>query len=338
MASLPQASAQNLNWFSRKGYLQGVFFIILVALTSNLNDILMRFSGRLPSIEITFFRYFFASLSLLVLTAVKKDIDFRTTRIGLHVVRAALLCVAIVCWSKAVTMVPLAVMSTLALTVPLFVLPLAYIFLKDPVGLPRTLATVFGFLGILIIVAGRSDTGLSQEDIVAVSSDYGLFATLKQLLVNSQNMFLDADNGVLILILASICFAASDVINKKYVTQESTVSMMFYIAVFTAAFAAVLMTFSQTSWVAPNLTELLALIVLGIGGNLILYFLLKAFAATDVSALAPYRYTELIFAAFFGYILFGETLNKHTYAGTVIIVLATAWISYVELRGKKKAK
>ena len=45
-------------WINLQGYSQGVFWIILVSLTSNINDILIRVIGdRLPSIEISFFRF-----------------------------------------------------------------------------------------------------------------------------------------------------------------------------------------------------------------------------------------------------------------------------------------
>ena len=54
------------SWFSQKGYPQGVFWILLVSLISNMNDILMRLTGpTLPGIEIIFFRYFFADDDLI---------------------------------------------------------------------------------------------------------------------------------------------------------------------------------------------------------------------------------------------------------------------------------
>lgn len=296
-------------WFLRHGYLQGVFWITLVALTSNLNDILMRLTGRLPAEEITFFRYFFATVSLIPFIFIEGIKAFKTERLFLHLIRAAMLFGAIFCWSKAVSMVPLAVVSTVALTVPIFVLPMAKIFLNEHIGVPRTLATLTGFGGIFIVIYGTSQ----HDDFLSA--------------------LLAFNNGTFYLIIAAVLFAASDIVNKKFVSRESNLSMLFYIALFTAIigfYPAV------QSWITPSVQEFIFLGVLGIGGNLILFFLLKAFSATDVSALAPYRYTELIFAGLFGYILFREIPSQWTLMGSMVIVAATASITYYELVYRKE--
>lgn len=297
-------------WFANKGYLQGVFWINMVALTSTLNDILMRLAGScLPSIEITFFRYFFAVLTLIPFMFLSGSAAFRTDRPLLHVIRSLLLFGAMVCWSKAVVLVPLAVVSTIALTIPLFVLPLAAIFLKERVGWQRTLGTLGGLLGILVVVISHH----KNEGIFTLAS------------------FLN--NGVIYLLIAAIFFAVSDIINKKYVQKESSLSMLFYIALGTASIAAYP---ASQVWVTPGSFELLILACLGGGGNLILFFLLRAFAATDVSALAPYRYTELIFATLLGFLLFQELPIPVFWLGSLIIVCSTAAITYYEINTRSK--
>ena len=305
----------NLNriWLFRKGYLQGVFWIILVALTSNLNDILMREAQRLPAQEITFFRYFFATLTLIPIMFFKRKEAFKTTRPWIHVVRSILLFGAISCWAAAVKLVPLSVMSIFALTVPIFVLILARLFLHERVGWQRSIATMIGFAGIFTVIYGNSGNGGLLDSILSVS------------------------NGTVFLLFAAILFATSDIINKKYVTKESNLSMLFYIALGTAFFSFAFGYLPNSSaWIIPNTTEFLFLIVLGAGGNLILFFLLRAFAATDVSALAPYRYTELIFAGVFGFLFYQEIPTLWTLIGACIIVTTTASIAYYEIKVKKQ--
>jgi S-adenosylmethionine uptake transporter len=307
----PYSSKRQLLWMFRKGYLQGVFWITLVALTSNMNDILMRLGGRLPGMELTFFRYFFAVLILLPIMLREGKNAFRTTRIWLHILRGVLLFAAVALWASAVTMVPLAVMSTFALTVPLFVLPLARLFLKEPVGWQRILATLTGCMGILIIIYGSN------------SSEIGFWDSL--LILNK---------GVVYLIIACVLFALSDILNKKYVTKESTTSMLFYISLCTAILGFIP---AQVIWVTPTSLELIYMFVLGAGGNLVLYFLLQAFVSADISALAPYRYTELLFSGLFGFIFFAEIPTQWTFIGASIIAVATASIAYYEYaktRGK----
>lgn len=301
---------QSLSWFTRKGYLQGVFWIVLVCLISNLNDILMRLAGtRLPSMEISFFRFFFSVLTLIPFMIARGKTAFKTAQPGFHLLRAILGFGAVAFWCTGVSKTPLAVVSTIALTVPIFVLPMASLFLRENVGWQRTTATLAGFIGILIILKGTAQ-GAS------------LFNSLNHL-----------ENGSLFLIAAAILFALSDILNKKMVHQESPLTMLFYFAAGTSLFGLIP---ALTVWIPPTFSEMLYLFCLGAGGNLILYFLLKAFAATDVSALAPYRYVELIFATFFGYILFQEIPTLMTLLGAAIIIPSTFAIAYYETRQQSK--
>lgn len=302
-------------WFSTPGYAQGVFWITLVALTSNLNDILMREASRLPAQEITFFRYFFAVLTLLPFMLKNYATAFKTERPLLHIIRSILLFIAIFSWAGAVKRVPLAMMSIYALTVPLFVLPMASAFLKERVGWQRSLATLTGFFGIFVIMLGSDQ---NTDSIIAF---------LESPDTDSETA------GTWMLLGSVIAFAMSDIVNKKYVSKESNLSMLFYIALGTATLSAF---FVAPIWVMPTTAEFLSLFCLGAGGNLILFFLLKAFAATDVSSLAPYRYTELIFSGFFGFILYQEIPSLNTLMGAAIIVLATATVAYYEINIRKQ--
>ncbi len=302
--------SQNKVWFNQTGYLQGVFWIILVSLISSSNDVLMRFTGtRLPAMEITFFRAFFALISLLPLVLSQGKSVFITTRPKLHCLRGILGFGAIAFWCAGVNIVPLAVVSTLAFTIPLFVLPMAIVFLGEHVGWQRATATLFGFLGIAIIVNGMSQTQ------------------------NALNSILALDRGTLFLISATLLFALSDILNKKMVSKESNLTMLFYFAVGTSLCGAVP---AFMVWQTPTLLELFYLFLLGAGGNLILFCLLKAFAATDVSALAPYRYVELIFACFFGLVLFGEIPSSTTLIGAAVIIPSTFAIAYYETRQQRQ--
>lgn len=309
----PAQSPLSKNWFSSPGYMQGIFWICLVALTSNTNDILMRLVGsNLPSMEIAFFRFFFAMLTLLpVMLYHCKNGSFYTKRPALHLLRAALLFGAIACWTTGLTMVPLAAVSTFAQTTQLFVLPMAAVFLGERVGWQRALATCAGFAGILCIINGHA----GEEGIV--------------------ESLLSMNNGTLFLMAAAMMFALSDILNKRFVVEESTLSMMFYIALGTTLLGAYP---AYHVWVSPSYGDLVLLALLGAGGNLILFFLLRAFAATDVSALAPFRYVEMIFAGIFGFFIFHEVPTFWTLVGAAIIVPSTFAIAYYETHHMRQTR
>ena len=305
-----QSTPSVFGWFNAKGYAQGVFWIILVSLISNGNDILMRLLGsRLPSMEIAFFRFFFAAIILLPIMLSKGPSSFKTSRPWLHFLRGILGFGAVAFWCQGVGQVPLAIVSTIALTVPLFVLPMAFVFLRERVGWQRTLATATGFLGILIIVF---------PDMVGANLSMGSLMNI----------------GVMYLLAAAVLFAVSDILNKFMVSKESQLTLLFYFALVTSIAGA---PFAYNVWIDPNTTELGLLFVLGFGGNAILFCLLKAFSAVDVSALAPYRYVELIFASVFGYLLFSEIPGIYALIGAAIIVPSTFAIAYYETHQAKKS-
>jgi S-adenosylmethionine uptake transporter len=78
------------------------------------------------------------------------------------------------------------------------------------------------------------------------------------------------------------------------------------------------------------------LALLGIGGSLIQVCMIRAFSATEASALSPFRYVEFIFAAMFGFLFFSEIPTMVTLLGAGFIIAGTAYISYYETRKEAK--
>jgi S-adenosylmethionine uptake transporter len=291
-------------WFFRKSYFQGVFWIVLTSFISNINDILIRLVGsRLSSIEVSFFKHFFAFLMLTPIIVPRGKIAFTTSQPVLYMLRIILGFGATAFWCLGVTKVPLTVVSTVALTVPIFVLPMAALLLKENIDWPRIIATLTGFFGILIVIKSTAKN--------------------EKLLRSSNHL----DNGLLFLIVAAILFALSDIFNKRMVKKESILTMLFYLAM-GISFCGVIPT--AMIWIKPTSTELFYLFCLGAGSNAILFCLLKAFSTRDISALAPYRYVELIFSSIFGFFLFHEIPPESVLLGSVIIIASTSTIAYYE--------
>jgi len=269
---------------------------------SNSNDILIKHVGsRLSGAEVAFFRFFFSTLVLFPFMAIQGKSAFVTRYPGAQCIRALLLMLAIAPWCYGVAALPLTLATTLAFTVPFFVLPLAKIFLKEEVGWQRWFATLFGFLGIIVALHPTGDT---------------------------------FNPMALMLVASTIMFATLDIINKKLLTEDETLlSMLFYSAMGTAVlgFVPALLT-----WETPTLQELFFLLLLGGGGSLILFCLLKAFSATEVSALAPFKYFELILSGIFGLIIFHEFPTVSTLLGAAIIVPSTLYIAIYETQQQKK--
>jgi S-adenosylmethionine uptake transporter len=116
---------------------------------------------------------------------------------------------------------------------------------------------------------------------------------------------------------------------KKIVDNENRITMLLYFAIVTCAltfFPALLV------WKNPTPFEYSMLFLLGAGGNLIQYFMFKAFSATDLSALAPFRYMEFLFSAFFAFVFFAEVPGANVLIGAAILIPSTLYLAYNENR------
>ena len=281
-------------------YLQAVLWFILSLTVSCSNDALMKYIGAtINPWQVAFFRCLFGTVSLLPLMVYHGSASFTTHRPWLHVLRGGVLFIAIALWSHGVKAVPITTTTLVSFTVPIFVLVLAPLFLHERVTWSMWLATLMGFGGIWLVLSPG------------------------QLAFHSAALY---------LVLAAFLFGLLDIVNKKYVTQEPMLCMLFYSNLIATLFL---------SWPAltigtiPGLHALVFLLVLGIGSNLILYFLLKAFALSSASWLAPFRYLEWVISMVIGYVFFQELPTAHSYLAAAIIIPATLLIVYAQSQHKE---
>lgn len=293
-----------LSWFNSKGYFQGIFWMLMVCIVSSMNDVLTKQVGtRLSGAEVAFFRFFFSTLVLLPFMLARGKGAFITKYPKAQCIRAVLLVMAMTAWSYGVASLPLTLATTISFTTPFFILPLAKFFLQERVGWQRWAATLFGFAGIIVSIHPSGDS---------------------------------FNPMALALVASTLMFASLDIINKKLLTEDETLlSMLFYSGLGTAILGLVP---AILTWQTPTIPELFFLLLLGAGGSLILFCLLKAFAATEVSALQSFRYTEFILSAFFGLLIFQEWPTYSTLLGAGIIIPATLYIAAYESREQKKKK
>ena len=109
-------------------------------------------AANLPVIEVVFFRNFLAVLILLPLVARIGFGSLSMKRPKLFFLRAAINAVGMFCGFTALTLIPMAQMTALSFTTPLFVTIGAVIFLGEVIRARRIAAIFVGFFGTLIIL------------------------------------------------------------------------------------------------------------------------------------------------------------------------------------------
>lgn len=255
------------------------------------NDVIAKWLAvTLPAYEICLFRFGFGALVLLPLYTGKET--FQTNQLHVHVLRGVLLSGAMILYIYGLNHIAIHTATVIGFTHPIFVLIVARILLKEPVGWPIWVASCLVCIPILFL--------LKPDDFTYTPSG-------------------------LTCLVAMFFFALLDVVNKKFMTHESICGMLF----FSNLFACLCICFvAFYHFRPPTLSQLFALSILGIGSNLILYFLLKALQRVTLSFLAPFRYIEFVFSIFFGYTFFQEWPTYNHCISAAIIILATCFVAW----------
>ena len=242
----------------------GISWFVMSLAISSINDVVVQsLSAKLSPLETLFYRFFFGTLILVPFIWYKGYCVIRTSRPKIHLVRGFFLAAAIFLWIKGIHSTEIITATIVSFTIPIFVLLFAVIFLKEAASLK------FSFLSIAVLTA----------IVVIIHPEH-----------------VSINSGTFLLLISSLLFAGLDVINKRYISKETLLSMLFYSSVIVTVVAVFPMLIYWQTWKIPTIADLIYLIILGVGSNLILFCLLKAFRFVKLSSIGLFRYLELIAA------------------------------------------
>jgi drug/metabolite transporter (DMT)-like permease len=271
-----------------------ILAVVSTLCAATTNGIIRTLSGEMHPFEIVFFR---SLIGLLIFVPVIGRIGFarlKPRRLGLQLVRGGIHGVSILLFYLALSLSPLAKVSALSFSAPLFATLLALLILGEVIRARRITALVVGFLGTLLIVRpgwGALDIGATA---VLVSSAMG---------------------GIVSIIIK--------VLSR---TDSSLTTTLFGLLVTTpvALIAAI------PVWTTPSLGQLLPLI--GIGTISVLSNLCRtqSLKEADITVVAPFEFLALPWVALIGYAYFSEVPDIWTWIGGAIIFVATTYIAYRE--------
>jgi len=214
----------------------------------------------------------------------------------LHLLRGLLGVGAINAGFYAVSTLPLATVTVIFFTAPLFVTIFAGPLLGERVGWRRWSATGIGFLGTLVVM-GPGTPAFEPAMLVAAAS--------------------------------SVMFALILIIGKKLSTTESPYTMMLYASTIMTIGT---LPPALVAWRPPGAYELGLMALVGAIGTFRTYFDIRGYATGEASFVAPFQYTRIVLAAAAGYALFAEVPNRNALAGAAVIIASTLYIAHRERR------
>ena len=196
------------------------------------------------------------------------------------------------CIFGAVEVLPLADVIAVAWSSPLFALVFAAWFLRERVDGARWVAAVAGFAGVLVMMRPSPST-FEPMALMALGA-----AVLTGAEVVSVRLLAGRDPGLTILAINNALGAL--------------------IACSIAAFV----------FVMPSGPQLLAMAGVGVVMVTGQALFLQALRIAEASAVAPFYYSTLIWAALIGVFVFGELPGWHLYVGAALIVAGGAFVTW----------
>ncbi|MEQ8653507.1 MAG: DMT family transporter [Kiloniellales bacterium] len=221
---------------------------------------------------------------------------FRTAHPWMHFARACSGAVAMLFGFYALMRLPLAEVTALGFTTPLFTVLFAALILRESVGWRRWGAVAVGFAGMLIIV---------QPGAAALQLD-ALYAVGSAMLV-----------------------ALSITIVKRFPASESQTVLLFYVLIASILVCALP---AAEVWRDPDPIEWLMLAAiggLGLGAHALF---IMGFRIGESSFVAPFDYTKLLFAMIIGFFAFGELPGWATLTGAGVLIASSFYIARRETK------
>jgi drug/metabolite transporter (DMT)-like permease len=251
----------------------------------------------IPVFEIVFFRnaFAFAPLGLYIWRTTGWTV-LKTGRPLGHLHRSAVGLLGMVCSFSALQRLALTEATAFTFAAPLFMTALSALMLREFVGWHRWGAVVVGFIGVLIMV--RPEPG-------------------------HMNLA-----GVAFALTAALGSAFAMVQIRQIATTEKGPTIVFY---FTLAGTVLGLAGSLFHWVTPDPATLAVLIVCGLIGGVGQLFLTEAIRVAPVGVVAPFDYSQLIWATILGYLVWGELPHAATLAGALVVAASGIYILHREL-------
>lgn len=207
-----------------------------------------------------------------------------------------------ICAFYAFSVLPLAQTYALLFSTPLLITLLSIPLLGEQVGARRMLAVLAGFAGVLIVLQPGT-TAFHGGHLAGLAGAFG--------------------------------GALAAVIMRKIGQREKTSVMLLY---------PMLGNFLIMGACLPFFYKPMPLLHLGAAGMIALLgfaamiCMVSAFKRAEAVMVAPMQYSQILWAGFYGYILFGEQLDRTTLAGAAVIIASGLYIVQREWQKKLTLK
>ncbi|MDR3528962.1 MAG: DMT family transporter [Rhodopila sp.] len=251
-------------------------------------------SGSLPIVEFIWIRYVLFLMMAMILAGRRPRRSVRPRNPGLQVIRGLCVVGSSVLFVYGVRRMTMAQATTISFLSPILVTILSIPLLGETVGPRRWAAVAAGTLGMLVVV--RPGMGGFQP-------------------------------AALFGIAGAFCWALALIITRKIATTDAAQTTVLWSAAIGAAILTLLLPF-EAVW--PNTWQMGLSLVLGVLASIGQWLVILAHRLAPASLLAPFFYSQLLWVAGLGFLVFGNLPDAWTLTGAGIIIASGLYTAHRE--------
>jgi drug/metabolite transporter (DMT)-like permease len=265
--------------------LGAITMIAALAFLPAMDAIAKLLSGHLPIVEIVWARYLFYALAVIPLAYWRHGrAVVRPARPALQLLRATLLAMSALMFFSAIARMPLADAMAVFFIYPILILLASNLLLRETIGCARWAIVALGFTGAAM-AAKPSFIGISP--------------------------------GIPYALASSCAYAGALLVTRRLAPYDPPLVTAAISAIFGVLAYSFAMPFV---WIPPAPRDWPLMAVMGGIAAIGHFLIVVAHRMTSASRLAPYGYTEIVAAVFFGFVIFRDWPTSLVWIGIVLIV------------------
>ena len=280
------------------------FKAIMLALIASFCAVLMSVFLKLAQEDsnvftVGFLRFFFGLLLITPIIIQSSFKIYNTINFKLHILRCVINVPMMIFGFAALTYIPLEQIKAIGFLSPILVVILSVIFLGERIYLIRTFSLILGFIGTLIILRPG---------------------------------FIEINIGVYMVLASALLWSCVIIITKFMSKNDSAMTILTFQYTFVTLFTLPL---AIIYWDNPSFISLIYTLLAAIVGTVLHLCINNAYKLSDLSIIQPVWFTQLVFASFLGFIIFGSLPDFFTWIGAILVFISVLIITYRENYLKK---
>ncbi|HEU0118055.1 MAG TPA: DMT family transporter [Alphaproteobacteria bacterium] len=276
------------------------------ALLTSVDTIFKLVSAGLPAHQILFINAFFALIPISICTFFTGGlVRIKTTRLLQHLARGGASVMSAFAAIFAYSRLPLTDFYAIVFAGPFIVTAMSAFWLGEKVDTARWIAILIGFAGVVVV-----------SDPFGHGVVHGNAALL----------------GRIAAFISIFCYALSTVIIRRMRLNETNIAFAFY------GYIACILVSGVVLWLrggnAVTHADLLHLALSGVLAGTSSLCLMTAYHRTPVALVAPFQYTQIIWGAVAGYLLWHTLPDARLMTGAAIVAASGMFVIYREIRAQ----